>query len=124
MAAGADGVEIHGSNGLLVQQFLSANSNHRTDGYGGSIPNRVRFAVEVAAAIADQIGADRTGIRLSPGLRGFGIDEGAAGPATYRRLVAELAELDLAFIQLTDTGDEQLLRDIRAGWPNALLLTR
>ena len=61
--AGADGVEIHGANGYLVQQFLAPNANTRTDEYGGSIANRARFAIEVATAIAEEIGADRTAIR-------------------------------------------------------------
>src|SRR5690606_26858983 len=65
--AGADGVEIHGANGYLVQQFLSANANLRADEYGGSIENRARFAIETAAAVADAIGADRTGIRRGSG---------------------------------------------------------
>lgn len=75
--AGADGVEIHGANGYLIQQFLSPNANLRTDEYGGSIENRTRFAVEVAEAIASEIGAERTAIRLSPGSTLGGIDEGA-----------------------------------------------
>ncbi|WP_288440922.1 alkene reductase [uncultured Pseudomonas sp.] len=65
--AGADGVEIHGANGYLVQQFFAPSSNARTDEYGGSIENRARFAIEVAKAVAEEIGADRTAIRLSPG---------------------------------------------------------
>ena len=67
IAAGADGVEIHGANGYLVHQFLATNANQRTDRYGGSVDNRIRFAVEVATAVADEIGAGRTGIRISPG---------------------------------------------------------
>jgi 2,4-dienoyl-CoA reductase-like NADH-dependent reductase (Old Yellow Enzyme family) len=66
VAAGADGVEIHAANGYLVHQFLSDNTNRRTDRYGGSLDNRIRFAVEAAAAVADEIGADRTGSRISP----------------------------------------------------------
>src|SRR3546814_6766172 len=60
IAAGADGVEIHGANGYLVQQFFSPNANIRTDFYGGSIENRARFGLEVAAAVAEEIGPDRT----------------------------------------------------------------
>jgi 2,4-dienoyl-CoA reductase-like NADH-dependent reductase (Old Yellow Enzyme family) len=77
--AGADGVEIHGANAYLVQQFLAPSANTRTDAYGGSIANRARFAIEVVTAIAEEIGADRTAIRLSPGLTMWGIDEGAEG---------------------------------------------
>jgi NADPH2 dehydrogenase len=66
IAAGFDGVEIHGANGYLVDQFLQTNTNERTDEYGGSIENRIRFAVEVVDAIVDAVGAERTAIRLSP----------------------------------------------------------
>ena len=64
--AGFDGVELHGANGYLIEQFLNANVNTRTDRYGGSIAARNRFALEVAHATAFAIGADRIGIRLSP----------------------------------------------------------
>lgn len=64
--AGFDGVEIHGANGYLIDQFLRSNSNHRSDGYGGRRENRTRFLLEVAEAVAEQIGAERTGVRLSP----------------------------------------------------------
>jgi len=114
--AGADGVEIHGANGYLVQQFLAPSANTRTDEYGGSIANRARFAVEVATAIAEEIGADRTAIRLSPGITMWGIDEGAEGPALYRHLVAELDKLGLAYVHILHAGDEQLVGDIRALW--------
>lgn len=66
IAAGFDAVEIHGANGYLIDQFLRSSANHRTDGYGGSIENRTRFMREVVAAVVDAVGADRTGIRLSP----------------------------------------------------------
>ncbi len=66
MRAGFDGVEIHGANGYLVDQFLRTTSNHRTDAYGGAIANRIRFAEEVVAAVAGEAGAERTGIRLAP----------------------------------------------------------
>ncbi|WP_343222288.1 alkene reductase [Novosphingobium profundi] len=74
--AGADGVEIHGANAYLIQQFLAPSANQRTDRYGGSIENRARFAIEVAQATSQAIGADRTGIRLSPGTPLWGIVEG------------------------------------------------
>jgi N-ethylmaleimide reductase len=64
--AGFDGVELHGANGYLIDQFLNTASNHRTDRWGGSIENRTRFAREVARRTADAIGGDRLGIRLSP----------------------------------------------------------
>lgn len=122
--AGADGVEIHGANAYLIQQFLAPSANTRTDAYGGSIENRARFAIEVAQAIADEIGADRTAIRLSPGTTLWGIDEGAEGPALYRYLVAELNKLGLAYLHVMHQGDEALLSDIRALWTGTLILNR
>jgi N-ethylmaleimide reductase len=116
--AGADAVEIHGANGYLVQQFLSENANHRTDEYGGSIENRARFAIEVAEAIAAEIGADRIGIHLSPGAT-----LGDIGPDIYRYLVRRLASLNLVYVHVV-AGDQQLLRDIRSAWSNTLLVNR
>jgi len=122
--AGADGVEIHGANAYLVQQFLAPSANTREDEYGGSIANRARFAIEVAKAIAEEIGADRTAIRLSPGTTLWGIDEGPDGPVLYRHLVAELDKLGLAYLHIMHQGDEALLADIRKLWKGTLVLNR
>ncbi|MEO6033532.1 MAG: alkene reductase [Burkholderiaceae bacterium] len=122
--AGADGVEIHGANAYLVQQFLAPSANARTDEYGGPIENRARFAVEVASAIADEIGAGRTAIRLSPGTSLWGIDEGEERPDLYRYLVAELDKLGLAYLHIVHQGDEALLTDIRGLWKQMLVLNR
>lgn len=122
--AGADGVEIHGANGYLIQQFFAPNANTRTDQYGGSIEHRTRFAIEVAKAIAEEIGADKTAIRLSPGSPLGGLDEGASGPDLYRYLVAQLDKLGLAYIHVMHTGDDQLMADLRARWKQALILNR
>jgi N-ethylmaleimide reductase len=122
--AGADGVEIHGANGYLLQQFFAPSVNTRADQYGGIIENRARFAIEVAAAIAEEIGANRTAIRLSPGSALGGIDEGADGPDLYRYLVAELDKLGLAYIHVVHNGNEQLMADLRARWNQALILNR
>ncbi|KML38653.1 1,2-oxophytodienoate reductase [Burkholderia cepacia] len=122
--AGADGVEIHGANGYLIQQFFAPNANTRTDEYGGPIANRARFAIEVATAIANEIGADRTAIRLSPGTAMWGIDEGAEGPDLYRHLVAQLDKLGLAYLHLMHLGNDALLADIRALWKGTLILNR
>lgn len=122
--AGADGVEIHGANAYLIQQFFAPSANTRTDAYGGAIANRARFAIEVAAAVADEIGADRTAIRLSPGTAMWGIDEGAEGPDLYRHLVAELDKLGLAYLHLMHLGNEALLADIRRLWKGTLILNR
>ena len=72
-AAGFDGVEIHGANGYLIDQFLRATSNVRTDEYGGSRENRLRFLKEVVNAVADEVGAERTAIRLAPFLTARGM---------------------------------------------------
>src|SRR5271155_2135279 len=72
IAAGFDGVEIHGANGYLIDQFLRTTSNTRTDAYGGSIENRSRFGLAVAKAVVDAVGAERTGIRLAPFLTARG----------------------------------------------------
>lgn len=126
IAAGADGVEIHGANGYLLHQFLSPNANHRTDSYGGSVENRSRFVIELAAALADEIGADRVGIRLSPAMPLGGIDEGDTQSvrAQYRHLVGELATRNLAYLHLHHVGDDELLRSLRDVWPTAVLVLR
>jgi N-ethylmaleimide reductase len=122
--AGADGVEIHGANGYLIQQFLAPSANTRADEYGGSIANRARFAIEVATAIVEEVGADRTAIRLSPGITMWGIDEGAEGAALYRYLVTELDRLGLAYLHILHAGDEQLVGDLRALWKQSLIVNR
>ncbi|EIN0285734.1 alkene reductase [Salmonella enterica subsp. enterica serovar Newport] len=122
--AGADGVEIHGANAYLIQQFFAPGSNIRTDEYGGSVENRARFAIEIAKAIAQEIGADRTAIRLSPGCTLWGIDEGAEGPDLYRYLITELNALGLAYVHIMHQGNEPLLADIRSLWSNTLILNR
>ncbi|MDN7490656.1 alkene reductase [Burkholderia sp. AU45274] len=122
--AGADGVEIHGANGYLIQQFFAPNANTRSDAYGGSIENRARFAIEVATAIADEIGADRTAIRVSPGNTLGGLDEGAEGPDLYRHLATELDRLGLAYLHVMHQGNEALLADLRARWSGTLILNR
>ena len=122
--AGADGVEIHAANGYLLHQFLAPDANHRTDGYGGSVAARSRLAIEVAEAVAGEIGADRVGIRISPAQKIGGIDEGAPAGSQYRDLVARLAPLGLAYLHVVHLSDEELLRDIRRVWPGALLVLR
>ncbi|GAB6898924.1 alkene reductase [Kineosporia succinea] len=123
MAAGFDGVEIHGASGYLVHQFLSSNANRRTDEYGGTIANRIRFAVDVVSAVADEIGADRTGLRVSPGNPYNDMAEDDTHEL-YLALAAALSPANLAYLHLVHTGDEELLRELRQNWPTALLLNR
>ncbi|HZF95688.1 MAG TPA: alkene reductase [Allosphingosinicella sp.] len=122
--AGADGVEIHGANGYLIHQFIASNANRRDDDYGGDIDNRMRFALEVSRAVAAAIGPERTAIRLSPAMPLGGIEEGPEGPELYRRLVAELDGLGLAYLHLVHLGDEALLADLRAAYKGVLILNR
>ncbi|WP_329406885.1 alkene reductase [Nocardia vinacea] len=123
VAAGADGVEIHAANGYLVHQFLSGNTNQRTDRYGGSIDNRIRFAVEVAAAVADEIGSDRTGVRISPGNTYNDIAESDT-VELYPALVRALGPLGLAYLHVMHMGDDALLEILRTLWPATLILNR
>jgi N-ethylmaleimide reductase len=119
--AGFDGVELHGANGYLVHQFLADNTNRRTDAYGGSTGNRIRFAVEVAQAVGDAIGPERVGIRLSPGNTSNGIEE--SDPATlYRALIRALAPLNLAYVHLMEFGGRDVTKLIRDEWPGVLIL--
>ncbi|MCW0218111.1 MAG: alkene reductase [Prosthecobacter sp.] len=101
LAAGFDGIEIHAANGYLIQQFLCDGSNQRTDNYGGSIENRMRFALEVVDAVMAEAGADRTGIRLSPVTPSNGaLDSDPA--AVFFPLVHELSKRKLAFVHVIE----------------------
>ena len=119
--AGFDGVELHGANGYLISQFLSSNANLRTDGYGGSVAGRIRFAVEAAAATADAVGAARTGIRLSPGGSFWGVQETEVCEL-YTALLTELARLELAYVHFEATVDEPTLVALRRAWPSAFIV--
>jgi N-ethylmaleimide reductase len=121
IAAGCDGVELHGANGYLISQFLSTSANRRTDRYGGSIGNRIRFAVEAVTATAEAVGAERTGIRLSPDSGIWGAHDADAAEL-YPALLAELAPLGLAYVHLAASGDENLLLALRAVWPGAMIV--
>jgi N-ethylmaleimide reductase len=121
IAAGAEGVELHCANGYLLHQFLAPNANRRDDAYGGSVENRVRFPFEVAKAVAEEIGADRTAARISPGNPTNDIVEDAA---TLEELVARLATLELAYLHVMHFGDDEVLRKIRAMWPTSLVVDR
>lgn len=119
--AGFDGVELHGANGYLISQFLSSNANLRTDSYGGSVANRIRFAVEAVAGTVDAVGGARTGIRLSPGAGIWNAHETEV-PELYAALLVELAPLDLAYVHLEATTDEATLLELRRAWPGTLIV--
>ncbi|MFE2355590.1 alkene reductase [Streptomyces parvulus] len=119
--AGFDGVELHGANGYLISQFLSSNANLRTDRYGGPVANRIRFAVEAAAATAEAVGAHRTGIRLSPAGTFWGVEESDV-PELYAALLTELARLGLAYVHLEATAEEEVLVGLRRAWPGTLVM--
>ncbi|WP_320775462.1 alkene reductase [Streptomyces sp. CRN 30] len=121
VAAGFDGVEIHGANGYLLHQFLAGNTNLRTDRWGGSPEHRIRLTVEVARAVAAAIGADRTGIRLSPA-NGLGDTAEADHTTVYPLLVAELDRLGLAYLHLVEAGAPALTPVLRAAWSGTLIL--
>jgi N-ethylmaleimide reductase len=100
--AGFDGIELHGANGYLIEQFLNANVNTRTDAWGGSPEKRNHFALEVAKAVVAAVGKDKVGIRLSPYgvFNGTGAFEGV--DAQYEALASELGKLGLVYIHLVD----------------------
>ncbi|MEV6562374.1 alkene reductase [Nocardia sp. NPDC051756] len=120
IAAGFDGVEIHGANSYFVHQFLADNTNLRTDEFGGSIENRMRLPLAVVDAVTAEIGAHRTGIRLSPGNPQFNMFEADPAPL-YRALVTELDGRGLAYLHLTDNDTYSALADLRPRWRGALI---
>lgn len=101
--AGFDGVELHGANGYLIDQFLRDGSNQRTDAYGGSLENRARFLKEVVEAVIPVFGADRIGVRLSP-LSGFSISD-SNPQATFGYAAEMLGRYGLAYLHVVQMGD-------------------
>jgi N-ethylmaleimide reductase len=102
--AGFDGVEVHGANGYLIDQFLRDGTNLRTDAYGGSVENRVRLLKEIVEATSTVFGADRTGVRLSPTVPVFSMSD--SNPAATIGLAAEtLGRYGLAYLHVVQLGD-------------------
>ncbi|MET4729060.1 N-ethylmaleimide reductase [Lysobacter enzymogenes] len=101
LAAGFDGIELHGANGYLINQFIDSQANARDDEYGGSLPNRLRFLREVAQAVSDAIGPDRVGVRLAPltTLQGA-VDD--TPQATYLAAAKILDEIGVAYLHIAE----------------------
>jgi N-ethylmaleimide reductase len=129
MAAGFDGVEVHGANGYLLEQFLHDSSNHRTDSYGGSVENRSRLLLEVTQAVTEIWGADRVGVRLSP----FATynDVGDSDPiGLYSHVLPQLDQLGIAYVSLIEArggngmqiSQPTSVDQLRPFWPRTLLL--
>jgi N-ethylmaleimide reductase len=129
MEARFDGVELHGANGYLLEEFLSPMSNIRSDNYGGNIANRCRFVLEVVAGVAEAIGKEKTGIRLSP----YGVASDMPYypeiQATYKYLSEQLNNLDIAYIHLVDHSAMgapevpiEIKKLIRTNFKNSLIL--
>jgi N-ethylmaleimide reductase len=122
VAAGFDGVELHGANGYLIHQFLASNANRRSDRWGGTPENHARFGIEVARAVADRIGPDRVGFRISPGNPLHDITEDDIA-VTYAALLAGLAEVKLAYLHIMESpGQRPFTLTARRDWPSTLIL--
>ncbi len=113
LRAGFDGVEIHAANGYLIDQFLRDTSNKRTDGYGGPVANRVRFLREVVGAVAGEIGAERTGIRISPWSNANDVGIDSDTPALFAAVIDALNAAGVAFVHVVE-GQTGGARD----WPD------
>ncbi|UCJ14808.1 alkene reductase [Pseudomonas sp. MM211] len=101
IAAGFDGVEVHGANGYLLEQFIKDGANQRTDRYGGSIENRARLLLEVTAAVVKEIGAQRTGVRISPVSPASGISCSQPQPQ-YDYIAEQLSALGVAYLHVVE----------------------
>jgi N-ethylmaleimide reductase len=129
IAAGFDGVELHGANGYLIEQFISPQTNQRTDAWGGSVEKRLGFVLELAGAVAAAIGGARVGIRLSPYGANAGMKPYPEIEETYTTLVAKLASTGIQYIHLVDHSamgapevPEALKRALRRSWPRTFIL--
>jgi N-ethylmaleimide reductase len=129
MEAGFDGVELHGANGYLLEQFLSPISNMRSDNYGDSIENRCRFVIEVVKAVADETGKGKTGIRLSPYGVASDMPHYPLIDLTYKYLSEQLNDLSIAYIHLVDHSamgapvvPKEIKKMIRHNFKNTMIM--
>ena len=122
--AGLDGVEVHAANGYLLHQFLDPTINLREDAHGGSPENRARFVIEVVTAVAEAIGAEKVGLRISPGhqFNGVGEEQGDDLDATYGALVDAVAPLGLAYLSILASPLTDLAGDLRTRFGGSVLL--
>jgi N-ethylmaleimide reductase len=124
--AGFDGVELHGANGYLLEQFLNPNVNNRSDQYGGSMESRSRLTIEIAVRIAEAIGADKVGIRFSPfsQLGDLQAYDDEQVHQTYAYLSTELNKLDIAYIHISSNPGipEKTYQAMRAAFDNTIIL--
>ena len=120
--AGIDGIELHCASGYLINQFLNTASNERTDEWGGAVENRIRFPVRVLKAIADAIGGDRVGFRVSPGNPYNDMDTGKP-EETFAPFIGAANDLGLAYVHVVDMGLEELdsLAMVRANWSGPVI---
>lgn len=121
IAAGMDGVELHGANGYLLHQFLCPGTNVRTDEYGGTAQNRARFVVEATRAVAGRIGADRVGLRISPGGR-FNDMHDRDNDETYLALVDELEQDGIAYLHTLRGHTSTLHQELRRRWSSTYVI--
>jgi len=105
--AGLDGVEIHGANGFLIDQFTRDGINQREDEYGGSIDNRLRFMMQVVEAVCAEIGSGKVGIRISPSNKVWGIKD-STPEATFSRAVSKLNDFNLAYVHILEPVPEPI----------------
>lgn len=115
ISAGFDGVELHGANGYLIKQFLNPHTNRRTDDYGGNIENRSRFLLAVTTGVANAIGTEKTGLRISPFAEFNETQQYSEAEATYLYLGKKLNDLGIGYLHITDP--------LTKGEPNDLVLS-
>ncbi|GAA2824762.1 alkene reductase [Kitasatospora sp. CM 4170] len=119
--AGFAGVEVHAANGYLLHQFLSNHTNHRTDGYGGTVANRIRLTVEVVRAVVEAVGAERVGVRIAPGVTANAMAEDDVDDV-YPALLSALDDLGPAYLHVVFADpDQPLFHTLRKAWSGTLI---